>query len=698
MTFVQIEKRNGMINLDGYSRNKTLKGALKDLAREVAKISKIEADGILNNLDETVQMVAEGMDNYPGCYVIEAEEVGCASRYKYLDGDENNCSEENVEIEHAEGHWYLYIRFCAPEQESEEQETEQTASASGTSETTLTEEEVKFFNDTVARIKYSVNVNVPIEPMNHEQLTGTNKEALGICWALDDGTGKPAPYRITIDEFFIHECFLALEKPYMKIEPETLEQVIAHEIAHLHIWRHGKKHTELTERICRLIEKGEPHGLGDGSAAPIRKAGQVTMAAMQPTATVDSKAVPEQVESSIESDGRTSMRYAIFEGNMERLEKKMARIQNKCRKYGCDFRFEVVGEGFRELKDDNGCTYTARFVIVEAEGIAVIGGWKFIASVEHTAKGNIINRACDIEVPERYYTGQPVCEHCNSRRARKDTYIVMNEETGEFKQIGKSCLRDFTHGMSAEAVAQYAAAFDDLIKGEEPYDGCRIETYIETEEWLRYVAEIIRHFGYVKHNYDGETSTRSRAIDYYSFEHGGTFSRIKAARIRAEMEDCGFNADSKEAKAETAVALAWLAEQLEENNYMHNLKTACALKYIPLKYLGITASLFPTYNRELEREAERRRQEKAAQASEWVGDIGSRIEVKVAEVTCITGWETQWGYTKIYKIVDEAGNIFTWKTSSLVEGDIKTIKGTVKAHNDYKGTKQTEITRCKCVA
>lgn len=127
MTFVQIEKRNGMINLDGYSRNKTLKGALKDLAREVAKLDEGEANAITNNLDETVQMVAEGMDNYPGCYVIEAEEVGCASRYKYLDGDENNYSEENVEIEHAEGHWYLYIRFVAPEQDSETSAAEKAA-------------------------------------------------------------------------------------------------------------------------------------------------------------------------------------------------------------------------------------------------------------------------------------------------------------------------------------------------------------------------------------------------------------------------------------------------------------------------------------------------------------------------------------------------------------------------------------------
>ena len=396
------------------------------------------------------------------------------------------------------------------------------------------------------------------------------------------------------------------------------------------------------------------------------------------------------------------MRYAIYEGNMERLEKKMTRIQNKCRKYGCDFTYEEVGEEYRTLKDERGNEYQARFVIIEAEGVAVVSGWKFIASVEHTEKGNLINRACDIEVPERYYTGRPVCEHCNSQRARKDTYIVMDEETGEFKQVGKSCLKDFTHGMSAEAVAQYTAAFEELIQGEEPYEGCSIERYIETEEWLRYVAETIRHFGYVKYDSESfERSTRQRASEYYGVEHGayrGRYDEEYRRKLEDEMRAAGFNADSDEAKAETTAALEWLAEQPEENNYMHNLKTACSLSFIKGKHFGITASIFPTYNRELEREAERRRAEKAAKTSEWVGEIGQRIEVKVAEISCVTGWETQWGYTKIYKITDEAGNIYTWKTSGWVEDDIKTIKGTVKAHNDFRGTKQTELTRCKCIA
>lgn len=46
------------------------------------------------------------------------------------------------------------------------------------------------------------------------------------------------------------------------------------------------------------------------------------------------------------------MKYAIYEGNLDRLEKKLKRIFNKCKAYGCDFHYEQTGEEFRELKDE----------------------------------------------------------------------------------------------------------------------------------------------------------------------------------------------------------------------------------------------------------------------------------------------------------------------------------------------------------
>jgi hypothetical protein len=383
--------------------------------------------------------------------------------------------------------------------------------------------------------------------------------------------------------------------------------------------------------------------------------------------------------------------YSIFEGNMERLEKKLNRIFNKCKKYGCEFSFRQIGEEFRELKDEQGNKYTARFIIVEAEGKAVVNGWKFIASVEHTEKGNIINRIGDIEVPEKYYTTEPICEHCNSKRNRKDTYIVMNEVSGEFKQVGKSCLNDFTNGLSAEAVAQYISLFDELIQGEVPMGGS-FERYYKTETILRYAAETIKHFGYVR-TQDSGRSTADRAFDYYCVnENGGWMPEKVRQDLKKEMEAVGFNADSTDTVKLVADAIAWVMAQDKDNNYMHNLKTVCSLEYVTGRNFGILASLFPTYNRELEYQAER-----ASEAnSQHIGNIGDRITVQVQSVVCLTSWETDWGITRVYKIVDENGNVFTWKTSSFIaEDEVKTIKGTVKEHKEFRGIKQTELTRCK---
>lgn len=385
--------------------------------------------------------------------------------------------------------------------------------------------------------------------------------------------------------------------------------------------------------------------------------------------------------------------YEIFEGNMERLMRKLNRIQNKCKKYGCDFKFEEIGETFREINDGEE-KKIVRFVIVEAEGKAIINNWKFVGSVEHTSNGNIIKTCCDIEVPERYYKGEIVCEHCGQRRARKEAYIVYNTVTGEFKEVGSGCLCDFTCGMDADLVANYISMFDELIQGESPI-GCGWgERYYSVEEMLRYASECVRIYGYEK---DG--GTKGRVIDYWMVNHGYG-GRKFIRKIQTEMERVQFNENSEQAKADVANALEWISEQEETNNYMHNLKTICLQKYTRLCNIGILVSVFPTWKKDIEiRERKRNAEEmmrKEAETSEWCGNVGERIEFDVDKFEAITGWENQFGYVTVYKIVDKNGCVFTWKTSKFVPtDDVHRIKGTVKEFKTYNGVKQTELTRCK---
>ena len=388
------------------------------------------------------------------------------------------------------------------------------------------------------------------------------------------------------------------------------------------------------------------------------------------------------------------MLYEIFEGNMDRLEKKLTRIANKCKKYDCDFHYEKVGEVFREIEDENKNKYTVRFIQIEAEGTAIINNWQFIASVEHTENGNIIKKCCyDVEVPEKYYTSKPVCEHCGSNRYRKNTYLVQNLQTGEFKQVGRSCLADFTNGMSAEYVAHYISLFDALIEGEYVESGCKTKKYIEIKEALKYIAETIRHFGYVKA--DGNRPTKYRARDYYMA--GNKMAGLLQNSLMEEMKSISFNYKSEYAQNISENALKWILSQNPDNEYIHNLKTVCSGNYVTFENFGILASLIPAYNRAMEREQKIEAERHANKKSEHVGNIGDRITILIADSNMITSWETQYGRTAIFKITDENGNVFTWKTSGGISEDTKKVVATVKSHNEYNGTKQTEITRCRAV-
>lgn len=78
------------------------------------------------------------------------------------------------------------------------------------------------------------------------------------------------------------------------------------------------------------------------------------------------------------------MQYKIFEGNMERLEKKLQRISNKCKKYGNDFHYEKIGEEFQKDSDEYGNKFFSKYYIIEVSGTALISNdWRFVAVLEH---------------------------------------------------------------------------------------------------------------------------------------------------------------------------------------------------------------------------------------------------------------------------------------------------------------------------
>lgn len=89
--------------------------------------------------------------------------------------------------------------------------------------------------------------------------------------------------------------------------------------------------------------------------------------------------------------------------------------------------------------------------------------------------------------------------------------------------------------------------------------------------------------------------------------------------------------------------------------------------------------------------------------SGFVGEIGKKFDMMVT-YDYTAAWQNSYGYswepqvTYLHTFKDEQGNVFVWKTGNSIDADYGTklsITGTVKEHSEYKGIKQTVLTRCK---
>lgn len=384
------------------------------------------------------------------------------------------------------------------------------------------------------------------------------------------------------------------------------------------------------------------------------------------------------------------MVYEIFEGNMERLQKKLTRIQNKCNTYGCEFSYKELGETFKEVKDEQtGTVKTARFIQVDVSGTARVNSWEFIATIEHANPINIVRSfRPEVEIPDIYYTADTRCDHCNTKRNRKDTYLIRNTLTSEFKQVGKSCLLDFTNGLSAEAVTSYVSWFDSLIQGNKVEPG--FKSYSSVEAVLQYAVEAVNLYGYNKTGCSG-VSTREIVCEQ--------LFKIPGWEIRVNQE--GFDKNRAGNAEKVDKIKSWVASLPEEFGYVSNLKASCGKDYCESRDFGLICSAVAVYNREMEKEEKQKRAYMQDQKSAWVGKEGDRLELRNLQVRLLTGWETQFGYTYLYKFTSPDGNVFTWKTGKWLGNDQElpenccvSLKGTVKKHTEYKGVLQTELTRC----
>lgn len=385
--------------------------------------------------------------------------------------------------------------------------------------------------------------------------------------------------------------------------------------------------------------------------------------------------------------------YTIRYEYLDKLEKKLQTVAKKCAKFGVEFCYRVIGEVFKESEEAG---QFERCVEVEVSGLVLHDGWKVIAKIDHIPAGIVIRKIVfDVEIPSKYLDNDYcMCEHCNTNRARKQVYILYSESLNEWKQVGATCLKEFTVGLSAETAAWLVSVYDELDDYEpNSYGSSYQRRYLSLEHFLYFVAEECEKNGYVS-----SSKGRDECIPTTGFL--ALVAMHKAANHYPEK------AVVDKYENEVSSAMEWAKNNTDTDEYYISIRTLAHSGYIEPKEANFAASILRCYRIEqakLKKAARKQAELDKKKVSEYQGNIGDKIQFIATSVKMICAIDGMYGTTYLYEFIDVDSNVYIWYASRALndlsfefkEATTFAVSGTVKNHEEYRGVKQTVLTRCK---
>lgn len=327
--------------------------------------------------------------------------------------------------------------------------------------------------------------------------------------------------------------------------------------------------------------------------------------------------------------------------------------------------------------------------------IVKLGQWQVVGKLEAMEGGNLSFSVTQVESDRaaiRESAEHPIqCDHCKTKRRRKDGFILRDENSDKYMQVGGNCLEDFTGIDPAAALflarmhTMFNMASDEL--DEFAYSG-RVNA-VETERYLGAVSFLTSHFGFLsaaKARETGNSATYEDALHLgQMLKESPKLTAMYLAERERHMEVAG-------------AVREWMANKAADTDFDRNAKLLLARDAISTdrKHLAFAAATVATYSRHMSKQAEMK------QPSAHVGKKGDKLE-QVMRIDRIVQIDTAFGISRLVLMTDEAGNKFKWKTGAcpyeVQQGEGKSMKAAfkVKEHDDYKGVAQTAVTHLKVI-
>jgi hypothetical protein len=413
----------------------------------------------------------------------------------------------------------------------------------------------------------------------------------------------------------------------------------------------------------------------------------------------------------------TARVYEVFSWRQDDVERTLTALAKRAAKRGLTPIAWAWGVGYEKKVGHtlpSGDTRTERVTCVP---LTLVGeppryaGWRFVAALDHMDGENITRAVAGEDLPPCFRSVGGNCDHCKAARRRAHTYILRHED-GRVTQVGSTCIADFLGTDTADRLAASATYFADVRACAEDGEcwGGGGHSLPTVAEYLGYVACCVRKAGWLSRTVARDRGEEGRS----TADMAARYRNDPKARADDDMAPTADDGATAEAAEAWASALTDAEVDAAQGDYLHNVRAAVRSGLVRPKHMGIVASVVVAYQRAMGRARERAERAARPRCNEHVGEVGKRQEWAGLVLDFVTGYEGAYGYTTVLKFRDDAGRLLVWKASGISsavtgvgvgnysQADITRadvgrcyhVTGTVKKHDEYKGEKQTLLSRC----
>lgn len=391
------------------------------------------------------------------------------------------------------------------------------------------------------------------------------------------------------------------------------------------------------------------------------------------------------------------------------LEKAIEKLNRKAVKIGCaPMTLTFDNEHVVEQKKNPITGVKMKLEMVTATLnyiIPIIEGYELIARLDIYPTVNeaevMVSAVPEKIIPAKYQNANSIqCDHCGWKRNRNHSILLQHVESGEYKEVGSTCVKDF-FGLDPRGFMMMASInFEDIVGSIDDDKvfgdaGGGIWAY-ETEDVLSFAAASIVKWGWLSKGKAWELNRKYDASYVSTAAHVSENLNPHPKMKESDMVDV-VTEDIELAK-KTIEYFTNLDPK--HNDYLINCCKLIRIGYVPGKHLGIACSMITAYQRGVAKEEERaakQAKEDAMPDSEFQGEVKERLKGIQVTVTYKRYFENDFGGNHLYSFIDALGNVYKTFYSGYgwsCEVDEKVvIDGTVKKHNEFNGKKETMLNR-----